>query len=43
MAYSELYFPDILWPDFDDVKFERALEEYATRSRRYGDKSNFKI
>ena len=43
MAYSELYFPNILWPDFDDVKFEKALEEYATRSRRYGDKSNFKI
>ena len=43
LAYSELHFPNILWPDFDDTKFELALEEYAKRSRRYGDKSNFQI
>ena len=43
LAYSELHFPNILWPDFDDTKFELALEEYATRSRRYGDNSNFQI
>ena len=43
MAYSELYFPDILWPDFDDDKFESALMEYAKRSRRFGDKSNFQL
>ena len=43
LAYSELYFPDILWPDFDDNKFDDALEEYSKRSRRFGDKSNFQI
>lgn len=35
-AYSELYFTEILWPDFDDVAFERAVAEYGTRDRRYG-------
>ena len=43
LAYSELYFPMLLWPDFDDSQFEKALEEYSNRSRRYGDKSNFQI
>ena len=41
LAYSELYFPDILWPDFDDNQFEIALDEYSKRVRRFGDKSNF--
>lgn len=36
MSYSELYFTDILWPDFDDKALDGALEEYANRSRRYG-------
>lgn len=35
-AYAELIFLDTLWPDFDDHDFERALEEYAARERRYG-------
>ena len=43
LAYSELYFPNILWPDFDDNQFDDALEEYSKRSRRFGDKSNFQI
>ena len=43
LAYSELYFPKLLWPDFDDGQFEKALEEYSNRSRRYGDKSNFQL
>ena len=43
LAYSELYFPDILWPDFNDKQFDDALEEYSKRSRRFGDKSNFQI
>ena len=43
LAYSELYFPDLLWPDFDDNQFEQAINEYAKRTRRFGDKSNFKI
>ena len=43
LAYSELYFPDVLWPDFDDQHFDNALKEYSKRSRRFGDKSNFQI
>jgi undecaprenyl diphosphate synthase len=41
LAYSELYFPDILWPDFDSNQFQIALEEYSRRIRRFGDTSNF--
>ena len=43
LAYSELYFPNLLWPDFDDIQFDKALKEYSSRSRRYGDKSNFQL
>ncbi|HYH61554.1 MAG TPA: polyprenyl diphosphate synthase [Solirubrobacterales bacterium] len=35
-AYSELYFSDVLWPDFDRAELEAALREYATRARRFG-------
>jgi undecaprenyl diphosphate synthase len=35
-AYSELYFTDILWPDFDYKALDLALESYANRTRRYG-------
>ncbi len=35
-AYSELVFLPILWPDFDAIAFGSAIDEYATRSRRYG-------
>jgi undecaprenyl diphosphate synthase len=35
-AYSELYFSDRLWPDFDRDELERALAEYASRQRRFG-------
>ncbi len=35
-AYSEFYFTEVLWPDFDEAEFDRALAEYATRKRRYG-------
>jgi undecaprenyl diphosphate synthase len=35
-AYSELVFADELWPDFTREAFERALEEYASRHRRFG-------
>ncbi len=35
-AYSELVFAPELWPDFDTAAFERCLDEYATRQRRYG-------
>ena len=35
-AYSELYFTDILWPDFDGKCLDDALEWYAQRDRRFG-------
>ncbi len=35
-SYSELYFPEVLWPDFGEEDFNRALEMYAGRERRYG-------
>jgi undecaprenyl diphosphate synthase len=35
-AYSELYFCDCYWPDFDPHTFDAALAEYARRSRRFG-------
>ncbi|MDX1974338.1 MAG: isoprenyl transferase [Rickettsiales bacterium] len=35
-AYTELYFTDILWPDFGDAHFSQALGDYAKRERRYG-------
>lgn len=35
-AYSELYFTDTLWPDFDSAEIDRAVSEYGRRSRRYG-------
>ena len=36
LAYSELYFCDTLWPDFDDVALDAALRFYAQRQRRFG-------
>jgi undecaprenyl diphosphate synthase len=35
-AYSELYFSDKLWPDFDEVALDAALLAFAQRERRYG-------
>lgn len=35
-AYSELYFTDELWPDFDEKSLEKAIVEYQSRERRYG-------
>lgn len=35
-AYTELYFTDDYWPDFDARAFDRALEYYAGRQRRFG-------
>jgi undecaprenyl diphosphate synthase len=36
LAYAELWFCDTLWPDFDEQDFDRALEFFANRERRYG-------
>lgn len=35
-AYAELYFTDVLFPDFDAKEFDKALEEFARRDRRFG-------
>lgn len=35
-SYSEFYFPEVLWPDFDQIHFDKAIEEYNRRERRYG-------
>ena len=35
-AYSEFYFTDIHWPDFDEAALKAALADYAGRERRYG-------
>ncbi len=35
-AYSELYFTDTLWPDFDKVELEKALQSFGDRERRFG-------
>jgi undecaprenyl diphosphate synthase len=36
LAYSELYFSDVLWPDFRGAQFDEALEWFAQRERRFG-------
>lgn len=36
LAYSELYFSPLLWPDFDADAFDAALLDYAGRQRRFG-------
>jgi undecaprenyl diphosphate synthase len=36
LAYTELYFTDIYWPDFDEQELEKALQSFATRQRRFG-------
>jgi undecaprenyl diphosphate synthase len=35
-AYSELYFSDVLWPDFDATCLDQAITEFARRERRFG-------
>ncbi len=36
IAYTELFFTDTLWPDFDKNSFDEALDWYSTRQRRFG-------
>ena len=36
LAYTELYFTDVLWPDFDSAALSAAIEWYAQRERRFG-------
>jgi len=35
-SYAEFYFPEVLWPDFTEEEFDRALAVYASRDRRFG-------
>ena len=35
-AYSEFYFTPVLWPDFNAQELQKALDAYATRTRRFG-------
>lgn len=35
-SYAELYFPDCYFPDFNNEEFDKALEEYNKRNRRFG-------
>ncbi|MCT4509569.1 MAG: undecaprenyl diphosphate synthase family protein [Tepidibacter sp.] len=36
MAYTELYFVDVLWPDFKKDDLEKAIYDFSKRDRRYG-------
>ena len=35
-AYAELYFTELLWPEFDDNEFQKAVDDFASRQRRFG-------
>ena len=39
-AYSEFYFTDTYWPDFDEKALEQALASYQMRDRRFGGLNN---
>lgn len=36
LAYSEFYFTDVLWPDFNKEELKKAIEKYSMRDRRFG-------
>ena len=36
LAYTEMYFTDTLWPDFDATAFDRAIISFQNRERRFG-------
>ena len=40
LAYTEMYFTDVYWPDFDKKELEKALLYYADRDRRFGGRKN---
>ena len=35
-AYTEFYFPEVLWPDFDKNELRKAIAQYTNRDRRFG-------
>ena len=36
LAYSEIYITDVLWPDFTEIEFLKAIKDYQSRNRRFG-------
>jgi undecaprenyl diphosphate synthase len=40
MAYSELYFSDVLWPAFDEIELDKAIGTFRQRERRFGKTSD---
>ena len=36
MAYAELYFTDVLWPDFNKEELDKAIKSFNNRDRRFG-------
>jgi undecaprenyl diphosphate synthase len=36
MAYTEFYFTETLWPEFDAKALDKAIHSFATRERRFG-------
>jgi undecaprenyl diphosphate synthase len=36
LAYTEFYFTDCLWPEFDDAAFDQAISSFRSRERRFG-------
>ncbi len=36
LGYTEFYFTDVLWPDFDKKELQKAIDYYNGRNRRYG-------
>ena len=37
LSYAELYVTDVLWPDFDEAEFQKALAAFGSRQRRFGE------
>ena len=42
MAYTELYFTDLLWPEFTPAELDKAIAWYAQRDRRFGGESTLR-
>ena len=40
LSYAEMYFPKVYFPDFDQNEFEKAIDEYNKRNRRFGGNNN---
>jgi undecaprenyl diphosphate synthase len=36
LAYSEMWFTDVYWPEFNETHLQEAIQEYQRRARRYG-------